>query len=83
MTDIATQLLRDEQRRTAQLQDALENRVVLEQAKGMLAQAWHTSPEETFQPMREYARKNHLTLRSVAERIVGRRLSLTPRLLQP
>jgi GAF domain-containing protein len=61
-----------------QLQRALSSRILLEQAKGVLSATGSMDVEEAFRTMREYARKNNLTLRSVAEGVTGRTLDLVP-----
>jgi transcriptional regulator with GAF, ATPase, and Fis domain len=53
-----------------QLQTALTSRVVLEQAKGMLAQRVGLSMDQAFQLMRGYARSNNRRLSDVAARII-------------
>lgn len=57
-----------------QLQLALNSRVTIEQAKGVLAFTHDISPEEGFERLRGYARSNRLPLSSVAERVVRRDL---------
>ena len=42
----------------AQLERALESRVLIEQAKGMLAERWDTSPAEAFELLRSAARSH-------------------------
>ncbi|HEV7956262.1 MAG: transcriptional regulator [Microbacteriaceae bacterium] len=59
-----------------QLQYALESRVIIEQAKGVIAQMHRVGVDEAFGMLRSYARRNGLHLRDVAEQIVGRTLSL-------
>jgi transcriptional regulator with GAF, ATPase, and Fis domain len=54
----------------AQLQAALTSRVVLEQAKGMLAQRTSLSLDQAFQLMRGYARSNNRRLSDVAAHII-------------
>jgi GAF domain-containing protein len=58
-----------------QLQAALNSRIVLEQAKGVLAQQGSLQMEEAFAVLRRYARNNNLRLTAVAEAVVARRLS--------
>ncbi len=53
-----------------QLQHALESRVVIEQAKGMLAQRMKISPNEAFGRLREYSRSHQLKIHDVARSIV-------------
>jgi hypothetical protein len=56
--------------RAAQLQVALESRVVIEQAKGVLAERLQISPEEAFERMRSTARRRRVPLRRLATAIV-------------
>lgn len=60
---------------TAQLQVALETRVVIEQAKGILAHSLGISVDAAFASLRTFARDNNLNLRAVAAALVDRRLS--------
>ena len=55
---------------TAQLQQALRNRVVIEQAKGYLAATQDVSVEEAFEMIRSYARSHQIRARIVARAIV-------------
>ncbi|MCS5715165.1 GAF and ANTAR domain-containing protein [Herbiconiux sp. CPCC 205716] len=57
-----------------QLQRALNTRVVIEQAKGVLAHTHGVSTERAFELLRGYARSNRLGLHEVAQRLVGRTL---------
>jgi GAF domain-containing protein len=59
-----------------QLQRALDSRVLIEQAKGAIAQASGTGMNESFTVLRRYARDNNLTLHSVAEAITNRVLPI-------
>lgn len=59
-----------------QLQRALTSRIVIEQAKGMLAERWQLSPDDTFPALRSYARSHHLSLRQVADEVVNGGLEL-------
>ena len=59
-----------------QLQDALHSRVIIEQAKGMLASAYGVSVDEAFERIRTHARSNHVTLHAVSDAVV--RLHLRP-----
>jgi len=53
-----------------QLQSALDSRVVIEQAKGAVAQLHSVSIDEAFQLMRGYARRNRTRLLEVAQAVV-------------
>jgi len=62
--------LRDLQRRAEQLQLALTTRVVIEQAKGMLAERGGLDVTTAFDRLRRYARAHRLRLADVAEDVV-------------
>jgi GAF domain-containing protein len=64
-----------------QLQRALNSRIVIEQAKGVLAASANLSLNAAFNLMREYARRNHLHLSAVAAEVAARTLTATD--LQP
>jgi len=67
----------DQVRRTAaQLQDALDNRLVIEQAKGILAGELGCTLDQAFALIRRHARSNNITVRSVAHAVVA--LGLRP-----
>lgn len=57
-----------------QLQGALDSRVVIEQAKGMLAATQHVSVDDAFGMLRAHARGHNRLLREVARDVVERRL---------
>jgi GAF domain-containing protein len=54
-----------------QLQHALNSRVVLEQAKGMVAERAGLDMEQAFTALRTYARNHNLRLVDVAEAVIG------------
>jgi GAF domain-containing protein len=67
----------DRQRRTAdQLQHALDSRVIIEQAKGMVAAQRGVSVDEAFKRLRKHANDHNATLRSTAEAVVNVGLQL-------
>lgn len=68
--------LQQARRLSEQLQAALESRVVIEQAKGMLAAERHISVDDAFEVLRGHARRHHASLRSVADAVV--QLGLRP-----
>jgi GAF domain-containing protein len=59
-----------------QLHAALDSRIVIEQAKGTIANALSIDMDEAFGVLRSHARNNNLTIRFVAEEISNRRLSV-------
>lgn len=77
MADLATIALLQERRveensiLVEQLQTALNTRVVIEQAKGMLAERAGFSPASAFTAMRAHARRTNQTLLVVAEAVIS------------
>lgn len=65
---------------TEQLQRALDSRVLIEQAKGVLSHSGALSMEDAFVLLRAHARNNNLSLRVVAEGVANRTLDLIPKL---
>lgn len=59
-----------------QLQHALESRLVIEQAKGMLAARHEIGPEQAFERIRSHARSRNAAVRKVAEAVVSLGLDL-------
>ena len=59
-----------------QLQGALNSRVVIEQAKGVVAHTRGVSIDAAFQLLRDYARTNRMGISRVAAQIVNRSLDL-------
>ncbi len=82
LADIATSYIvnaseLEQAHRTAeQLQDALDSRIVIEQAKGILAADGVVSMDEAFALLRRHARSHTASLRSVAEAVVNLGLRL-------
>ena len=66
--------LHEHQVLTEQLQTALDTRVVIEQAKGMVAEQAKTEIDGAFELIRSYARDNNIALASVARKVVEGRL---------
>jgi GAF domain-containing protein len=66
-----------QQRRTAeQLQQAMESRMVIEQAKGIICAARRISVDEAYEVLRRHARNHNAKLREVADAVVN--LGLRP-----
>lgn len=61
---------------TKQLQLALDSRVLIEQAKGVLSQQRGISVEAAFGILRDHARRNQTGLKSIAQLVVSRTLTL-------
>lgn len=57
-------------RRCAQLQHALNSRITIEQAKGIIAERFSLDPDEAFEPLRRAARSNRLRIHDLAFRVV-------------
>lgn len=62
--------LRHHQEMAEQLQTALDTRVVIEQAKGVLAERFTLDMEAAFRTLRQYARSRRQRLRDVADAVV-------------
>jgi AmiR/NasT family two-component response regulator len=58
-------------RRIEQLQKALDSRVVIEQAKGIVAERFGITVPESFELLRRAARANRLTVRALAEELTA------------
>ena len=82
LTDVATigvlqaRLLRESHIVSEQLQSALDTRVIIEQAKGVLSAAADLTIDESFRTIRAYARRTNTPLRTVAAGIVERTLDI-------
>jgi GAF domain-containing protein len=76
MADVATigllheRTLREQTALSEQLQTALQSRILIEQAKGVLAARAAISVTEAFTQMRKHARRNHVALTAVATAII-------------
>jgi len=62
--------LRHSEMVTEQLQTALNSRILIEQAKGILAERRHTGLTEAFTLMRNYARSHNRPLSQIAQAII-------------
>jgi len=76
LADVATSYvvnaskLRQQEQLSEQLQQALESRVIIEQAKGIISQKNAVTINQAYDVMRTHARNNNASLRTVAEAIV-------------
>ncbi|WP_460522921.1 GAF and ANTAR domain-containing protein [Humibacter antri] len=70
---------------TEQLQRALDSRILIEQAKGVLSELGSIDMSEAFIELRKYSRTHNLALRNVAEGVVNRSLDIldVPETLTP
>jgi GAF domain-containing protein len=71
---IQERALRERTLVTEQLEAALHSRIVIEQAKGMLAEYLSTTVDAAFQLLRSYARDRNCKLTDVATAVVGRKI---------
>ncbi len=77
LADVATSYvvnaskLRQQEQLSEQLQEALESRVVIEQAKGITAYKHSVTVDQAYQLLRRHARNNNASLRTVAEAIIA------------
>ena len=60
-------------RRAAQLQEALDSRIVIEQAKGVLCERYALEADKAFQILRRGARSNRMRIHDLAARVVASR----------
>jgi len=83
IADVATigllqaRAVREAQLLADQLSTALRSRVVIEQAKGVLAERSNVDMDTAFRVLRNYARHHNLRLADVATDVVERRLDLS------
>jgi AmiR/NasT family two-component response regulator len=64
------ELVRAATERSAQLEHALQSRIVIEQAKGVLRERLGVPVDEAFELVRRAARNHRLRLRDLAARVV-------------
>jgi len=72
----AVRLHEESSRLASQLQRALDTRVVIEQAKGILAERHGEPMPQAFERLRRHARGNNATVREVASQVVDGSLRL-------
>jgi GAF domain-containing protein len=62
-----------------QLQHALDSRILIEQAKGVISATTGMSMNESFSALRKYSRDGNLSLRTVAEDVISRKVVVIQR----
>ena len=67
---VQDQATRDASIREGHLQHALNSRIAIEQAKGMIAERHHVDMDDAFSRLRAYARNSNRRLTDVAEALV-------------
>ena len=72
----AVRLHEESSKLASQLQHALDARVIIEQAKGMLSERHGEALSASFERLRSHARSHNLTVREVARRTIDRELAL-------
>jgi len=83
MADIATigilqeRAIHDSRAFSAQLEVALESRIVIEQAKGIVAERDRVSVDEAFQLIRRFARDHNRLLSDTARQVIAGSLTAT------
>jgi hypothetical protein len=82
LADVATigilheRFIRQREEVSEQLQIAFNTRIVLEQAKGVVAQAMNIDIDEAFATLRGYARHHNLLLSEVAGQVIAGELAV-------
>ena len=73
--------LQESRRLTQQLREALDSRVIIEPAKGILSSELHCTIDLAFAVLRDHSRRHGASLRTVADAVVnlGLRPSTGPR----
>lgn len=71
VTIVTARTLSEQAARVGQLQFALDSRVLIEQAKGVLAERHRTTPDEAFARLRARARTNNEKIHAVAAAVVA------------
>lgn len=83
MADVATigllqaQVISRRELLAEQLQNALQSRVLIEQAKGVLAERLQIDMDQAFKTLRNYSRSHNQYLSSVAEAVVAGTIDVT------
>ncbi len=70
--------LRRQETAISQLQTALTSRIVIEQAKGILAERWKVTPDEAFGTLRRLARATQRRLPDLAAAVIEGTVEIAP-----
>lgn len=68
----------DKVRLADQLQTALDSRILVEQAKGMLAERYRITPDQAFEALRRHARNQRTKVQEIAVDVLTNRQSIEP-----
>ena len=80
---INTSNLAQQQQLNQHLERALQTRIVIEQAKGMIADRHGISPDQAFDLIRRYARSHRISLAEISRRIVEKGMRPTAEVEPP
>jgi GAF domain-containing protein len=89
LADVATiailqhQAVKEAENVSGQLQQALDSRIAIEQAKGILAERFQVEMSDAFARLRSYARSSNQRLSDVAADVVSGRLNPSASLFRP
>jgi AmiR/NasT family two-component response regulator len=75
---VAVEAPADLRARVAQLQQALDTRIVIEQAKGVLAERYCLRMDDAFALLRRAARGNRIKIHDLAAQVVASRATPAP-----
>lgn len=78
MLETARKRIEELEEKVSQLETALQSRIVIEQAKGMLADRLSVSVDDAFEILRYAARSHRAKLHEVAARVVKERETPAP-----
>jgi len=68
----------DKARLASQLQHALDSRVIIEQAKGVIAERYGVSMEQAFEALRRHARNQRAKIHEISEDVLTNRQTVEP-----